>query len=500
MKRRDFMTSALGAAAVAYLPTGWSTAFPSEITVVTRSGATTTLKHGEIKEFADSLKRALLHSGSPWYDATRKIWNGMWDDRHPALIASCIDVEDVIHAVNFARTHDLLVAVRGGGHSISGMSVCDGGLIIDLSQMDAVNVNPDARTARVEGGALLSDLDYATQAFGLATPSGVVSHTGVGGLTLGGGIGRLMRSHGLTIDSLLSVEIVTADGMLLTASEQQNQDLFWAVRGGGGNFGVVTAFEYRLHPIGREILVGVQLHGRDTAGDMLKHYFEVTADAPRELNFGTGMTIAEDGTQIGFFGVTYAGDPAKGKRLIEPYLERGKPLAESIDQISYLAAQTGGDAHNEHGRIYHIKGRHVNDYEPAMVDTIMERWIHDPRRFNTMRIVRFGGAISDVPADATAWPHRDVMWDLEVGASWVDHQATEEFAEWGRDYWRALDPYIAESFYVNELMDEDQEHVNSNYGPNRARLQAIKHRYDPKNLFQLNANIEPKAGTPDATT
>ena len=493
MKRRDFMTSALGAAAAAYLPAGWSTTFPSEIPAVTRSGAKTTLKHNEIKELADSLKRALLHSGSPWYDAARKIWNGMWDDKRPALIASCIDVEDVIHAVNFARTHDLLVAVRGGGHSISGKSVCDGGLVIDLSSMDAVSVDPDARTARVEGGALLSDLDYATQAFGLATPCGVVSHTGVGGLTLGGGVGRLMRSHGLTIDNLLSVEIVTADGKLLTASEEQNQDLFWAVRGGGGNFGVVTAFEYRLHPIGRETLVGGQMHGPDTAGDMLKYYFEASADAPRELNISTGMTITEDGTQLGFFGLTYTGNLARGKRLMEPYLERGKPLAKSIELRNYLAAQTGGDAHNEHGRVYYIKGRHVNDYDPAMIDTIMERWKHNPKRFNTMRIVRFGGAISDVPSDATAWPHRDAMWDLEVGASWVDHELSEEFVEWGRDYWRALDPYIAESFYVNELMDEGQAHVNSNYGHNYARLRAIKHRYDPQNLFQLNANIEPKA-------
>lgn len=493
MKRRNFMASALGAAAAAYLPRGWSTAFPHEISVVTRGGGTTTLKHSEIKEFAHSLKRALLHSGSPWYDSARKVWNGLFDDRRPALIASCIDIEDVVHAVNFARTHDLLVAVRGGGHSISGMSVCDGGLIIDLSSMNAVRVDPDARTVHVEGGALLSDLDYATQPFGLATPSGVVSHTGIGGLTLGGGIGRLARSHGLTIDSLLSVEIVTADGKLLTASAQQNQDLFWAVRGGGGNFGVATAFEYRLLPIGPDVLVGGQIHGPDTLGDMLKYFFEASADAPRELNFGTGMTIAEDGSQLGFFGMTYSGDLAKGKRLMEPLLKRGKPLSQSIAARNYIAAQTGGDAHNEHGRVYFIRGRHVNDYDPALIDTIVERWNHDPRRFNTMRIIRFGGAISDVPADATAWPHRDAMWDLEVGASWADHQDSEEFLEWGRDYWRALDPYIADTFYVNELMDEGQEHVTRNYGHNLARLQAIKHRYDPRNLFQLNANVKPKA-------
>ena len=493
MKRRDFITSALGAAAAAYLPVARSTAIPSEIRVVTRSGSETRLTQSEIKEFADSLKRALLHQGSPWYDGARKIWNGMWDDKRPALIASCIDAEDVIHAVNFARTHELLVAVRGGGHSISGKSVCDGGLVVDLSPMHGVRVNPAARTVRVEGGALLSDLDIATLAHGLFTPAGVVSHTGIGGLTLGGGIGRLMRSHGLTIDSLLSVQLVTADGRLLTASEDENTDLFWAVRGGGGNYGVVTEFEYRLHPIGKEMLVAAALYGPDQIGDMLKHYFEFSENATRELDFFAGMTIREDGTRSAVITAGYVGPQANGRRLVEPFTRLGKPILTDVRMRNYLALQTGGDAHNAHGRVYYIKGRHVNDYDPAMIDTLVERWHHEPTRFNTMRIVRFGGAISDVASDETAWPHREAKWDFEVGGSWVDHELSEKYVQWGRDYWDAMDPYLAESFYVNELMDEGQGHVNSNYGHNYARLQGIKQRYDPHNLFRLNANITPKA-------
>lgn len=494
MKRRDLIVSAMGAAAAAYLPSIQASTLPEELRVVTRTGAEKTLTRSEITEFASSLKRALLQPGSPRYDAARKVWNGMWDDKRPALIANCLDVEDVINAVNFARTHDLLVAIRGGGHSISGKSVCDGGLIIDLGHMHRVRVDAEAKTVRVEGGALLSDLDLETQAFGLVTPAGVVSHTGVGGLTLGGGIGRLMRSHGLTIDSLLSVEIVTADGQFLTASEDEHADLFWAVRGGGGNFGVITSFEYQLYPIGQEVLVGTVQYGTDEAADMFQYFFEYSESAPKEVNVSMGMTIREDGAQGGFFGATYAGGPLKqGERLIEPILKGAKPKQKALGLNNYIKLQTFGDAHNAHGRNYYIKGRHVNDYDPAMVDTIMERWKHDPNRFTTMRIVRFGGAISEVPSHATAWPHRDAMWDMEVGGSWVEDALSEKYVQWGREYWDALDPFIAENFYVNELMDEGQEHVSANYGQNYPRLQRIKHRYDPENLFRLNANITPKA-------
>ena len=490
MKRRTFVKSTLSAAALASVPV--SRGFGFELPAITSNGAATTLTQAEIRELAKSLTLALLTPDSHRYHENRKIWNGMWDDKHPALIVQCMDVSDVINAVNFARTHDLLLAVRGGGHSISGKSVCHGGMVIDLSYMRSVQIDPYRKTARVGGGALLSDLDRAAQRFGLVTPSGVVSHTGVAGLTLGGGIGRLMRKYGLTIDNLLSVEIVTPDGRLQRASDQENADLFWAVRGGGGNFGVVTAFEFRLHSMGTEILSCGLAYPLDQAKDVFKFYFDFSREMPDELHFGLSAAIQENGDSVGlFFGLGYSGSLKEAERIIEPIRKFGKPSFETIGMRNFVELQSMGDAHNEHGRAYYIKGRHMNDFDPDMVDPFIEQFQHAPSRFTVMRIVRFGGAIERVAKDATAWPHRDAKWDFEVGGSWPNPDLSEKYVQWGRDYWKTLDSYMADTFYVNELMDEGQSHVNTNYQGNYKRLSKLKQKYDPRNLFRLNANIEP---------
>ena len=490
MKRRTFVKATMGAMTAAYLP-GSRAHFPSELRAIGRTGEETVLQRAEIEELAKSLRRALLTPVSPRYDDARKIWNGIWDDKYPALIAQCADISDVINVVDFARTHDLLVAVRGGGHSISGKSICDGGIVLDMSPMRGVVVDPDAMTARVEGGALLHDMDRETQSYGLVVPAGVVSHTGIAGLTLGGGIGILMRTYGLTIDNLRSVEIVTPDGKLRRASEQENPDLFWGVRGGGGNFGVVTSFEFGAHRFGPEVLTGAAIYPRDEARDMLNRYFEHSLDAPDELHCFTGMTINEKNEDFAMIGFTWSGSFSDGERVIAPLLKLGKPVAEFLRPTNYVGIQSRGDAHNAHGRHYYIKGRYVNDFDPVMNDIIMERWHHAKGRFNTMRIVRFGGAVGRVDSEATAWPHRDAVWDLEVGASWVDPAKSEKYVNWGRDYWDALEPYTADTFYVNEIMDEEQDKVKVTYQGNYERLVQLKNKYDPNNLLQLNANVKP---------
>jgi len=338
----------------------------------------------------------------------------------------------------------------------------------------------------------LQDLDREGQAYGLVCPAGVVSHTGVAGLTLGGGIGILMRKYGLTIDNLLSVDIVTADGKLRHASADENPDLFWGVRGGGGNFGVVSMLEYRLHEFGPNILTSTSFYEQKQAKDMFNRFFENSENAPNDFHIWAGMSIQENGTPMTIMGFTYAGPMDQADRMTRPLLGQGKPVSEFTVPVNYVKQQSRIDAHNAHGRHYYIKGRHVNEYDPVLMDNILERWQHDPRRLNTMRLVTFGGAIAEVDNEATAWPHRQAKWDLELGASWTGAENSEEFVEWGRDYWDSILSHTADSFYVNEIMDETQDEITANYQSNHNRLMALKNTYDPKNLFRMNANIRPK--------
>ena len=485
MKRREFLKSTMCASAAALVSSSHAASFPDELQILSRARRQKVLQRAELEELAGSLRRALLVPGSPRYEDNRKIWNGLWDSRRPAIIAQCIDISDIVNAVNFAREHDLLVAVRGGGHGISGQSICDGGMIIDLSEMRNVYVDVAARTATVEGGALLQDLDRESQAYGMVCPAGVVSHTGVAGLTLGGGIGILMRKYGLTIDNLLAVKLVTADGQVRLASAEENPDLFWGLRGGGGNFGVVSTLKFRLHEFGPNILTSTSMYPMSGAKDMFNRFYEVSERAPDDFHVWAGMTLREHGEPMAMMGFTYAGSMSRAERITQPLRGLGKPISEFMAPVNFVKQQSRIDAHNAHGRHYYIKGRHVNDYDPTMTDNILERWQQDPRRLNTMRVVTFGGAIADVANDATAWPHRQAKWDLELGGSWVNPDDSEEFVAWGKDYWDSILPYTADTFYINEIMDETQDEITANYQSNHGRLLALKRKYDGRNLFRL---------------
>ena len=420
MKRRDFVKNTLGAITASYIPFSRALDIPSEIPCMSRTGQIMSLKRGDVADLAKSLQRKLLLKSTPHYHQERMLWNGLADHTLPALIAQCIDSDDVVNAVNFARTHDLLVTVRGGGHGISGKAIANDALLIDLSKMSNLSANPLTMVATAQAGVLLRELDVGTQAHGMAVPAGVVSHTGVAGLTLGGGIGINMRKMGLTSDNLLSVQIVTADGKLRTASDSENTDLFWAVRGGGGNFGVVTSFTYRMHKLDPEILSGVMVYAMDDAKDMFNRYFDYSLDAPRELSMSAAMSLKPSGEPFLMAGFQYMGPPKEGEKVLKSYRKMGKPIADLISPKTFLRQQTLLDAGNPHGTNYYIRGRTMDEYDPDLLDVMMDRWRHSPGRHNTMRLVRFGGAIDDLAQDATAWPHRGAKWDLELGGSWVD--------------------------------------------------------------------------------
>jgi FAD/FMN-containing dehydrogenase len=384
-----------------------------------------------------------------------------------------------------------LVTVRGGGHGISGKAVENDTLLIDLSKMSNLSADPTTMTAVGEPGVLLRELDRGTQAHGMVVPAGVVSHTGISGLTLGGGIGINMRKMGLTIDNLLSVQIVTADGKLRTASDTENTDLFWAVRGGGGNFGIVTSYTYRMHKLDSQILSGVVVYAMDDAKDMYDRYFDYSLEAPRELNMSAAMSMSPTGTPFLMAGFQYMGSPKEGEKVLKSYRTLGNPVADLIKPKSFLRQQTLLDAGNPHGTNYYIRGRTMDEYDSDLIDVMMDRWNHSPGRHNTMRLIRFGGAVDDVAPDATAWPHRGAKWDLELGGSWVDPSLSAKNIKWGKDYWDALAPYVSDRFYINEMMDETQEEVAVSYGDNYPRLVQIKNKYDPKNFFRSNGNIKP---------
>jgi len=491
MKRREVLRYTIGAASMAYVPFSSAASLPSELLCTSRSGDVIGIKGSEVASFAKSLQRKLLLESTPHYHQERKLWNGLADNKRPAMIAQCIDTDDVIKAVQFATAHDLLIAVRGGGHGISGNAVADGAILIDLSRMSNLSTDLKAMTATAQAGVLLRELDTGAQQHGMVVPAGVVSHTGIAGLTLGGGIGINMRKMGLTSDNLLSVEIVTADGRLRTANEDENADLFWAVRGGGGNFGVVTSFTYRMHRLDPEILSGVVVYAMDDAKDMYNRYFDYSLEAPRELNMSAAMSISVTGEPFLMAGFQYMGSPEEGEKVLESYRHLGNPIADLITPKTFLRQQAILDAGNPHGTNYYVRGRMMDEYDPDLIEVMMDRWHHSPGRHNTMRLIRFGGAVDDIAADGTAWPHRGAKWDLELGGSWVDPSLSDKNIAWGREYWDALAPYVSDRFYINEMMDESQEEVEVSYGSNYPKLAIIKKKYDPNNFFRLNGNIKP---------
>lgn len=436
--------------------------------------------------------------GDQGYDEARAVWNGAID-RHPRLIARCESRDDVAAALRFGRERGLPIAVRGGGHQVAGHAVCDDGLVIDLSPMQAVTVDPAARIARVEGGALWGDVDRAAQEHGLATVGGIVSHTGVGGLTLGGGIGWLMRAHGLTADNLLEATVVTAGGESVTASEDEHTDLLWGLRGGGGNFGIATEFAYRLHPR-PPLLCGPVLWAMDDAPEVLRHYRDWIDDAPRDLTTIVGLrkapplpVVPEElhGRLVCQIGVAFAGDPAEGERVLAPMRRFGRPLLDLADVRPYGELQSMFDATVPHGWHYYWKSTELRPLSDAAIDTIVEHSsrIRSPRTYSL--VFQLGGAIADVGEGATAYANRRAAHNINVNGVWLPEEDPAPEIAWTRAFFDELEPHRA-GVYVNFLGDEGTDRVREAYGEETyRRLVELKGRYDPDNVFRHNQNIPP---------
>jgi FAD/FMN-containing dehydrogenase len=470
-----------------------------DVQMTSRSGASAPVAEATVAAFSDGLRGRVVGPQSEDYDDARKIWNAMID-RRPALIVRCAGAADVIRAVRFAKEQGTILAVRGGGHNIAGNALCDGGLVIDLSAMKSVRIDPAARTARVEPGATLADFDREAQAFGLATPLGINSTTGVAGLTLGGGFGWLSRKHGLTIDNLESADVVTAAGELVTASAQQNPDLFWAIRGGGGNFGVVTSFEFRLHPVGPNVLSGLIVHPLDAARDVLRFHREFIATTPEEFVCWFVMRKAPPlpflapewhGREILALAVCHCGDIEEGERVAQPLRAFGKPIADVVAPHPYSAWQTILDPLLVPGARNYWKSHDFSSVSDGLIDVLIEhaRRIPDPQ--TEIAVAQLGGAAGRVPRAATAYTHRDGQFVMNVHGRWDDPAKDAECTAWARDLFNAATPFATGGAYVNFLTQDEAPRVRAAYGDNYDRLVAVKNKFDPTNLFSVNQNIRP---------
>ena len=453
-----------------------------------------------IRELKANLRGELLAPGDKEYDPVRKVHNAMIDKR-PRLIARCVDVGDVITAVNFARQNQMLLAVRGAGHNGGGLGVCDDGLVIELSRMKYTRVDPKARTVRAGGGCTWGDVDHATHAFGMATPSGIISTTGVGGLTLGGGIGHLTRKCGLSIDNLLSVDMVLADGRFVTASAEENEDLFWAVRGGGGNFGVVTSFLFKLHPI-KSIIGGPTLWTLEHATKVMKWYREFIATAPDDLNgFFAFLTVPpappfpENLHLKKMCGVVwcYTGPEKDAERVFKPIREFGPPALYGIHAMPHPMLQSAFDAPYPPGLQWYWRADFVKELSDEAIALHVKHGSDVPTMHSTMHLYPIDGAAHRVGKNETPWSYRDATWaEVIVGVD-PDPANTKRITEWTKTYWDALHPYSAGGAYVNFMMDEGEERIKATYRDNYTRLASIKKKYDPTNLFRVNQNIKPAA-------
>ena len=453
----------------------------------------TGLDEATIQELRTGLRGALLRPGDDGYETARQVWNGMID-RKPALIVRCEGVADVITAVNFARTNNLLVSVRGGGHGISGNAVCEGGLMIDLSRMKGIRVDPVRRTARAEPGLTLGEFDHETQVFGLATTLGFVLTAGIAGHTLGGGLGFLMRQFGLTCDNLLSVDLVTASGQLLTVSETENADLFWGMRGGGGNFGIVTSFEYRLHAVGPMVLGGSIIHPFSSAREVVQFYREFTSTSPDQLTIHLVFATLPDGQPAVVIVPFYNGPLEIGEETIRPLREYGSPLADTIGPMPYKTVQAQGGALYPPGRLNYWKSSFLKEVSDEAIETMITQFATVPSQFSIVGFEELGGAVSRVGKDETAFGERSAHYCLIITSQWIDPSESEKNIEWARDFWEAMQPFISEAVYVNYLGTEGEDRIKAAYGLAKyERLVALKNKYDPTNFFRLNQNIKPTA-------
>jgi FAD/FMN-containing dehydrogenase len=498
MKRRAFCSSAAAALGAAAFPFGRAftavLAVTVDVTAVTGDGRKILLRAADVEDFRAGLRGQLLMPGATGYDDARRIFNGMFD-RRPAMIARCLGAADVVRAVRFAGAHELLVAVRGGGHSLSGQSVCDDGLVIDLSLMRGVRVDPNDRLARAGGGALLGDLDRETLPFGFVTTTGTVSHTGAGGLTLGGGFGRLARRYGLTCDQLTSIDVVTADGQLREASATENPDLFWALRGGGGNFGIATSFEYRLHPFDGRAVGGHLVYPFEQARTALRGFAELYDRAPDGLWVEPILTTMPGGARALVLDVCLTEGLESADAVLAPYRRLGTPLNDNVGPAHYVRLQTQDDERARIGGRYYTKSGFVVRLNDDLIDTMLEVIGGAPVPRARIAMPPKGAAVNRVARDATAFWHRDALYSVLLQASGDEPAEDAGNVGWARSQWPALEKFTA-GFYANTNLSEiPSARVREAYGGNYDRLLSLKRKYDPANLFRLNANIDPRDAT-----
>jgi FAD/FMN-containing dehydrogenase len=471
----------------------------TDIQMATAGGNMTTLVAGAVEAFASSLRGTVLTPADDGYDETRVIWNAMID-RKPGMIVRCAGSADVVRAVTFAREHSLLITVRGAGHNIAGNSISDGGMLIDLSGMKSVRVDIVNKTARVEPGVTLGEFDNEAQAFGLATPTGINSTTGIAGLTLGGGFGWLSRKHGLTADNLISADVVTASGELVTASATQHADLFWGLCGGGGNFGIVTSFEFMLHSVGPEVLSGVIVHPFKDAPAILRYYKEFVAQAPDELSVWIVMRkapplpfLSEEfhGTDVLIIAALYAGDMAEGEKVLQPLRAFGNPHVDMISPHMYCGFQAAFDPLLTPGLRNYWKSHDFLELNDQLLDIVTDAIPTIPNGHSEVFIAQMGGATSRVPADATAYHHRDAQFILNVHGRWEDQSDDQECIAWCRKLFDATAAFATGGVYVNFMTEEEGDRVRAAYGAGYDKLVQLKNTYDPENLFRYNQNIKP---------
>ncbi len=498
MKRRLFLQSSAAMAAAVSLPTSSAMAAAiatlsevnTDINAVTGNGSPILLEQSALKELKGSLRGRLLLAGNEGYDAARRVLNPTIN-KHPALIIQPSGAADIMNAVRFARDRDMLVAVKCGGHSFSGKSTCEGGMQIDLSSFRSARIDAESRTAYIAGGSLLGELDHEAMAQGLVTTAGTVSHTGVGGLTLGGGFGRLARRYGLALDNVTGVDIVTADGQLLHADADNHPDLFWGVRGGGGNFGIVTSFEFRLYPMQRNVIGGDVVFPLKELPGVLKAYADYAPVAPDDLYLDFAVA-SQTGTTDGvcLLHACYSGPPEQADKVLAPIYKAGTPIADGIKTVDYVAIQRAWDDTDPRSTGSYLKSGFVDEIPDKLVSTISQNYKAFNERGTTMFFQHSGGAIGRVSADATAFAHRKSVANMFAVVEWPLAESRDSHVRYIKEYWKDFEPFT-DGWYTNEVDDHSDKTVNRNYQGNYERLLKVKNKYDPTNLFRLNANVKP---------
>jgi len=461
------------------------------IVATTIGGSKSELGAEDIKKLQVELRGQVITADDERYNDARRVWNGNID-RRPAVIVRCAGTADVQLALAFARARNLLLSVRGGGHSAPGYGISEGGVVIDLSAMKGIRVDPEARTVRADGGVLWRELDHETQAFGLATTGGTVSNTGIAGLTLGGGLGWLMGKHGLTVDNLIEADVVTADGQLRRTSVKENADLFWALRGGGGNFGIVTSFEYRLHPV-TQVLGGLVLYPLDQARDVLRFYRDFCGTLPDEAEAYCGLLTSPQGVPMAALVLGYNGPVAEGEKVLAPARKFGRPVADMVSPMPYRARQCMLDEPNAtHGLQRYWRSAFTEQISDDLIGTLVDAAASFSSPLSALLFFYVHGAATRVPTTATAFAARRTQWDFDAIGQWTDGAESSRHIAWVRALWGRLEPQMEGSAYVNHLAADDRpEKVRASFGENYARLRQLKSVYDPANLFRSNANIAP---------